>query len=207
MLYNRKSDKNQAVKVWRMKMKLIVGLGNPGMQYAATRHNIGFEVIDTVAETYNIQINKSKFKALVGEGFIAGEKVILMKPQTYMNLSGEAIRACMDFHKLSAEDILVVYDDISLEVGQLRLRKSGSAGGHNGIKSIIAQIGGQDFPRIKFGVGEKPAGWDLANYVLGRFQEEEMKVIGPRINDAVKAIEMILKSGMDKAMNEYNVRR
>lgn len=188
-------------------MKLIVGLGNPGMQYAATRHNIGFEVIDTLAEVYNIQINKNKFKALVGDGVIGGEKVILMKPQTYMNLSGEAVRACMDFHKLTAEDILIVYDDISLAVGQLRLRKSGSAGGHNGIKSIIAQIGGQDFPRIKFGVGEKPAGWDLANYVLGRFSEEEMKVIGPRINDAVKAIEVILKNGMDKAMNEYNVRR
>lgn len=185
-------------------MKLIVGLGNPGMQYAATRHNIGFEVIDSIAKTYNISVTKSKYKALIGEGNIAGEKVILMKPQTYMNLSGEAVKACMDFHKISNEDLVVIYDDISLEVGQLRLRQTGSAGGHNGIKNIIAQLGTQAFPRIKFGVGEKPAGWDLANYVLGRFSEEDMKIIGPRVGDAVKAIEMIIGSGIEKAMNNYN---
>ncbi|MBP3886749.1 MAG: aminoacyl-tRNA hydrolase [Cellulosilyticum sp.] len=185
-------------------MKLIVGLGNPGMQYAATRHNIGFEVIDSIAETYNISVMKNKYKALIGEGNIAGEKVILMKPQTYMNLSGEAVKACMDFHKISNEDLIVIYDDISLQVGQLRIRKSGSAGGHNGIKNIIAQLGTQEFPRIKFGVGEKPAGWDLANYVLGRFSEEDMKVIGPRVTDAVKATETIIKSGIEKAMNNYN---
>ena len=185
-------------------MKLIVGLGNPGMQYAATRHNIGFEVIDSIAETYNISVMKNKYKALIGEGNIAGEKVILMKPQTYMNLSGEAVKACMDFHKISNEDLIVIYDDISLAVGQLRIRKSGSAGGHNGIKNIIAQLGTQEFPRIKFGVGEKPAGWDLANYVLGRFSEEEMKTIGPRVSDAVKATEAIISSGIEKAMNNYN---
>ena len=127
-----------------------------------------------------------------------------MKPQTYMNLSGEAVKACMDFHKISNEDLIVIYDDISLEVGQLRLRKSGSAGGHNGIKNIIAQLGTQEFPRIKFGVGEKPAGWDLANYVLGRFSEEDMKIIGPRVGDAVKATEMIVRDGVEKAMNNYN---
>ncbi|MBQ1274618.1 MAG: aminoacyl-tRNA hydrolase [Cellulosilyticum sp.] len=185
-------------------MKLIVGLGNPGMQYAATRHNIGFEVIDSIAETYNISVMKNKYKALIGDGTIGGEKVILMKPQTYMNLSGEAVKACMDFHKISNEDLIVIYDDISLEVGQLRLRKSGSAGGHNGIKNIIAQLGTQEFPRIKFGVGEKPAGWDLANYVLGRFSEEDMKIIGPRVGDAVKATEMIVRDGVEKAMNNYN---
>lgn len=185
-------------------MKLIVGLGNPGMQYAATRHNIGFEVIDSLAETYNIPIIKNKYKAIIGEGNIFGEKVILMKPQTYMNLSGEAVKACMDFHKISNKDLIVAYDDISLEVGQLRLRPSGSAGGHNGIKNIITQIGTQDFPRVKFGVGEKPPGWDLANYVLSRFPEEEMKIVGPRIGDAVKAIEEIIRFGIDKAMNDYN---
>lgn len=185
-------------------MKLIVGLGNPGMQYAATRHNIGFEVIDSIAETYNISVTKNKYKALIGEGNIAGEKVILMKPQTYMNLSGEAVKACMDFHKISNEDLVVIYDDISLEVGQLRLRQTGSAGGHNGIKNIIAHLGTQAFPRIKFGVGEKPAGWDLANYVLGRFSEEDMKVIGPRIKDAVNATEAIISVGIEKAMNNYN---
>lgn len=187
-------------------MKLIVGLGNPGMQYAATRHNIGFEVVDSLAEAYNIQITKSKYKALIGEGNIGGEKVILMKPQTYMNLSGEAVKVCMDFHKISNQDLIVIYDDISLEVGQLRLRQTGSAGGHNGIKNIIAQLGTQEFPRIKFGVGQKPAGWDLANYVLGRFPEEEMKIIGPRIGEAVKAVEAIVTLGMEKAMNNYNLK-
>lgn len=185
-------------------MKLIVGLGNPGMQYAATRHNIGFEVIDSLSETYNIQVNRSKYKAFVGEGTIGTEKVILMKPQTFMNLSGEALRTCMDWHKLKPEDVIVVYDDISLDVGQIRLRKKGSAGGHNGIKSIIAHLGGDVFPRVKVGVGQKPPGWELANYVLGRFSEDEMKVIGPRLNDVVKAIECIVKYGMDKAMNDYN---
>lgn len=187
-----------------MNMRLIVGLGNPGMQYAATRHNIGFEVIDSLAETYNISVVKNKYKALIGDGNIGGEKVILMKPQTYMNLSGEAVRACMEFHKITSEDLIVIYDDISLDVGQLRIRKSGSAGGHNGIKNIIAQIGTQEFPRVRFGVGEKPAGWDLANYVLGRFPEEEMKVVGPKIGDAVKAIDMMIRDGIEKAMNNYN---
>ena len=143
-------------------MKLIVGLGNPGMQYAATRHNIGFEVIDSLSEVYNIPVNKSKYKALIGEGRIGYERVILMKPQTFMNLSGESVRACMDFQKLSNEDVIIIYDDISLDVGQIRIRKSGSAGGHNGIKSIIAHMNTQEFPRVKVGVGQKPAGWDLA---------------------------------------------
>lgn len=187
-------------------MKLIVGLGNPGMQYAATRHNIGFEVIDSLSEAYNIQVMKNKYKALIGEGSIGGERVILMKPQTYMNLSGEAVKACMDFHKISNQDLIVIYDDISLEVGQLRLRKAGSAGGHNGMKHIITLLGTQEFPRVKFGVGEKPAGWDLANYVLGRFHEEEMKIVGPRIGDAVKAVESIITEGIDKAMNNYNLK-
>ena len=187
-------------------MKLIVGLGNPGMQYAATRHNIGFEVIDSLGEAYNIKITKNKYRAFIGEGMIEGERVILMKPQTYMNLSGEAIRACMDFHKISCEDLLIVFDDVSLEIGQIRLRKSGSAGGHNGIKSIIAQLGTQNFPRLKFGVGQQPPGWELANYVLGRFPEEELKIVGPRINDAVKAIAAVINDGIDKAMNVYNLK-
>ena len=185
-------------------MKLIVGLGNPGMQYAATRHNIGFEVIDSLSEVYNIPVNKSKYKALIGEGRIGDERVILMKPQTFMNLSGEAVRACMDFQKLSNEDVIIIYDDISLDVGQIRIRKSGSAGGHNGIKSIIAHMNTQEFPRVKVGVGQKPAGWDLANYVLGRFSEEDMKIIGPKINDVIKAVECMVASTIDKAMNQYN---
>ncbi|WP_070001081.1 aminoacyl-tRNA hydrolase [Cellulosilyticum sp. I15G10I2] len=187
-------------------MKLIVGLGNPGMEYAVTRHNIGFQAIDTLAEVYNISVQRNKFKALIGEGTIKGERMILMKPQTYMNLSGEAIRQCMDWNKLTKDDIIVIYDDVSLEVAQLRIRKTGSAGGHNGIKSIINHLGSQDFARIKVGVGQKPPGWDLANYVLGRFTEEEMKAMGPKLKDIVKAVEVMLESGIDQAMNQYNLK-
>lgn len=185
-------------------MKLIVGLGNPGMQYAATRHNIGFEAIDTIAELHNIAVNKNKFKALVGEGNIGGERVVLMKPQTYMNLSGEAVSACRSWYKIDNEDIIILYDDVSLAVGQLRLRKNGSAGGHNGIKSIIGQLGVDVFPRVKIGVGEKPPGWDLADHVLGRFSEDEMKELCPRLKDVSKAVETIITKGMDTAMNRYN---
>lgn len=185
-------------------MKLIVGLGNPGMQYAATRHNIGFEAIDTIAELNHISLNKSKFKAIIGEGTIGSERVVLMKPQTYMNLSGEAISACKSWYKIDANDIIIVYDDVTLEVGQLRIRKTGSAGGHNGIKSIICHLGGDAFPRVKVGVGEKPPGWNLADYVLGRFSEEDMKVLAPRLKDVSEAVEMIVKKDVDTAMNNYN---
>lgn len=187
-------------------MKLIVGLGNPGMQYAATRHNIGFEAIDAIADTYKIPMKKNKFKAVIGDGTIEGEKVILMKPETYMNLSGEAVKMCMQWNKIDSDDIIIIYDDVSLDIGQLRLRKKGSAGGHNGIKSIIEHLGTDTFPRIKVGVGEKPPGWDLANYVLGRFSEEEMKVICPRLRDVVKAVELIIKKDIETAMNEYNMK-
>lgn len=183
-------------------MKLIVGLGNPGMKYATTRHNIGFEIIDSIAETYRISVLKNKYKALIGEGTIGGEKVILMKPQTYMNLSGEAVRMCCDFYKISPDDVIVIYDDASLELGQIRIRKSGSAGGHNGIKSIIAHLNTQTFPRIKFGVGSQF--FDIATYVLDRFSIEEMKLIGPRIGDVVKATETMIRQGTDVAMNQYN---
>ncbi|MGL4799454.1 MAG: aminoacyl-tRNA hydrolase [Cellulosilyticaceae bacterium] len=185
-------------------MKLVVGLGNPGMKYAATRHNIGFEVIDSIAEYNNISINKNKFKAEIGEGTIAGEKVVLMKPQTYMNLSGESISAARAWYKIEPKDIIIIYDDVTLEVGQLRIRKTGSAGGHNGIKSIIQHLGGDAFPRVKVGVGEKPPGWDLADHVLGRFSDEEMKVLGPRLKDVSDAVEMIIKKDVDTAMNNYN---
>lgn len=185
-------------------MKLIVGLGNPGMQYAKTRHNIGFEAIDVLAQCYHIPLNKNKFKAEIGEGSIGGEKVILMKPQTYMNLSGEAISPCKNWYKIDLKDILIIYDDVTLDVGQLRLRKTGSAGGHNGIKSIIQHLGSSDFPRIKIGVGEKPSGWDLADYVLGKLNEEEVQVMETRLKDVAKAVEMIIQKDMDLAMNYYN---
>ena len=155
-------------------MFIIAGLGNPTKQYEGTRHNVGFDVIDRLSEKYNIAVDTKKHRALIGKGMIAGQKVILAKPQTYMNLSGESIRSLLDYYKVDEEhELLVIYDDVSLGVGQLRIRAKGSAGGHNGIKNIIAHLGGQVFPRIKIGVGEKPPKYDLADYVLGHFSKAE----------------------------------
>lgn len=153
-------------------MKFIVGLGNPTAQYAGTRHNIGFDAVTKLSDVYRIEVKEKKHKALCGKGIIAGEKVILVKPQTYMNASGESVHAVLDFYKAEPSDLLVLYDDVCLAPGQLRIRERGSAGGHNGIKSIIAQLGTEEFARIRIGVGEKPEGWDLADYVLGRFPAE-----------------------------------
>lgn len=183
-------------------MFLIVGLGNPGLQYENTRHNIGFKVIDNIAKEYNIEINRQKFKGVYGEGFINGEKVILLKPTTYMNLSGESIREVVDFYKLTCEDIVVIYDDISLDVGRLRIREKGSAGGHNGIKSIIAHLGTDVFPRIKVGVGQPNV--DLVNYVLGKFTDEEMEVLSESIDASTKAVSEIIKYDVNTAMNKFN---
>lgn len=183
-------------------MFLIVGLGNPGAQYENTRHNIGFKVIDNIAKEYNIEINRQKFKGVYGEGFINGEKVILLKPTTYMNLSGESVREVVDFYKLTCDDIVVIYDDISLDVGRLRLREKGSAGGHNGIKSIIAHLGTDVFPRIKVGVGQPNV--DLVNYVLGKFTDEEMEVLSESIDASTKAVSEIIKDDVKSAMNKFN---
>jgi PTH1 family peptidyl-tRNA hydrolase len=187
-------------------MYIIIGLGNPTRQYQATRHNIGFDVITRLADDYNIALDEKKHKAICGKGMIGGEKVILAQPQTYMNLSGESVRELIDYYKLTNEDIIVIYDDVSLEVGQLRLRRKGSAGGHNGIKNIISHLGTDEFYRIKIGVGEKPAGHDLANYVLGRFQEEEQASIREALKKASKACETIITQDFDTAMNTYNMR-
>ncbi|MDU4749740.1 MAG: aminoacyl-tRNA hydrolase [Clostridium butyricum] len=183
-------------------MFLIVGLGNPGSQYEDTRHNIGFKVVDNIAKEYNIEINRQKFKGVCGEGFINGEKVILLKPTTYMNLSGESIREVVDFYKLSNDDVLVIYDDISLDVGRLRIREKGSAGGHNGIKSIIAHLGTDIFPRIKVGVGQPNV--DLVNYVLGKFTKEEMEVLNESIDASTRAAKEIISNDVKTAMNIYN---
>lgn len=183
-------------------MFLIVGLGNPGKEYEQTRHNIGFKVVDNIAKEYNIEINRQKFKGVYGEGFIDNEKVILLKPTTYMNLSGDSVREVVDFYKLTNEDVLVIYDDISLDLGRLRIREKGSAGGHNGIKSIIAQLGTDVFPRIKVGVGQPNV--DLVNYVLGRFTKEEMAVLSKSIDASTKATREIIKSDVKKAMNQFN---
>ncbi len=183
-------------------MFLIVGLGNPGKEYDGTRHNIGFEAIDSLGRKYSIELNKSKFKGVFGEGFIEGNKVILLKPTTYMNLSGESIREVINFYKIDNNNIIVIYDDISLEIGKLRIREKGSAGGHNGIKSIIANMSTDVFPRIKIGVGQ-PKG-DLVSHVLGRFNKEEEQDLKEVIEASIKAVEIIIKNGAKAAMNELN---
>lgn len=186
-------------------MYIIVGLGNPSKEYEGTRHNTGFEVIDRLAEKYNISVDTKKHRALIGKGMIAGQKVILAKPQTFMNLSGESVRSLLDYYKVDEEEeLLVIYDDISLDNGQIRIRAKGSAGGHNGIKSIIAHIGGQVFPRIKVGVGEKPPKYDLADYVLGHFSKAEQEQMEDGYEHAVGAVEQIVAGNIGAAMNEYN---
>ena len=187
-------------------MKVIVGLGNPTDQYKGTRHNVGFMAIDRIAEANHININQHKFKAMVGSGFIGGSKVLLVKPLTYMNLSGESLRPIMDFYKVDLSDILVIYDDISLEPGMLRLRIKGSAGGHNGMKSIIKYLGGDTFPRIRVGIGgEKHPGQDLADYVLGHFKDDEKELLSDALDKAEKAAELFVQDEFAEAMNKYSV--
>lgn len=186
-------------------MFIIVGLGNPTAQYEGTRHNVGFDVIDAIADKYNISVDGRKNRAFCGKGIIEGQKVILAKPQTYMNLSGESVRGLVDYYKIDEEaELIVIYDDISLDVGQLRIRKKGSAGGHNGIKNIIAHLGTTVFPRIKVGVGEKPKNYDLADYVLGHFSKADREIMEEGYQRAIKAVEMIVQGNMESAMNEFN---
>ncbi|MBP3664279.1 MAG: aminoacyl-tRNA hydrolase [Tyzzerella sp.] len=186
-------------------MFIIVGLGNPTKEYEGTRHNVGFEVIDRIADKYNISVTDRKSRAFCGKGIIAGQKVLLVKPQTYMNLSGESVRGLVDYYKIDEEsELLVIFDDISLDVGQLRIRKKGSAGGHNGIKNIIAHLGSNVFNRIKVGVGEKPKEYDLADYVLGHFSKAEQEVMEDGYKDAIQAVELILQGEIDGAMNQFN---
>lgn len=188
-------------------MYIIAGLGNPGKQYARTRHNVGFEVIDLLADRMGISVEEKKFKGLYGKGMLAGERVVLLKPQTYMNLSGESLREAADFYKVEPEHIVVIHDDIDLEPGQLRLRAKGSAGGHNGLKNIIAHLGTQEFPRVKVGVGAKPKGMDLADYVLGHFSKGEQAMMEEAYREAEDAVELLLSEGMEKAMNRYNIKK
>lgn len=183
-------------------MFLIVGLGNPGKEYDGTRHNIGFAAVDYIADKYNIELNRIKFKGVFGEGFIEGKKVILLKPTTYMNLSGESIREVINFYKISNEEVIVIYDDISLEVGRLRIREKGSHGGHNGIKSIIANLGTDVFPRIKVGVGA-PKG-NLVSHVLGKFSEDEIEVLRETIKASSDAVSIMMKADTKEAMNKLN---
>ena len=189
-------------------MYFIVGLGNPGDKYAHTRHNAGFDTIDALADKYGISIKEKKFKALIGQGMIEGQKVILAKPQTFMNLSGESVVEVLNFYKLDPEsEMLVIYDDISLAAGNIRIRKKGSAGGHNGIKNIIALTGTQNFCRIKMGVGEKEPGGDLIAHVMGRLPQEDKEWFAQATEDAVQATAQILSGEIDRAMNEFNAKK
>lgn len=186
-------------------MFIIVGLGNPTDEYKGTRHNVGFEVIDTLADKYNIAVTERKSRAFVGKGMIAGQKVILVKPQTFMNLSGESVRGIVDYYKIDIEtELLIIFDDISLDVGQIRIRKKGSAGGHNGVKNIIQHLGSNEFRRIKVGVGEKPKEYDLVDYVLGHFSKAEKEIMAEGYQHAIEATELILQDEIEMAMNQYN---
>lgn len=189
-------------------MYIIAGLGNPGKEYENTRHNIGFDVIDRLAKEENIAVMESKHKALIGKGYVVGQKVILAKPQTYMNLSGESIREIVDYYKVDdTTELIVISDDISLDVGQLRIRKKGSAGGHNGLKNIIKMLGHDTFIRVRMGVGEKPKNFDLADYVLGHFPSEERTVMDEATKTAAEAIRMIITESADAAMNHFNSKK
>ena len=186
-------------------MFVIAGLGNPGEKYAKTRHNVGFDVIDVLADQYNIKVKDKKCRALCGSGIIEGQRVLLVKPQTFMNLSGESIAALLNFYKLDAsQQLLVIYDDISLAPGKLRIRRKGSAGGHNGIKNIIARCGTEDFMRIKVGVGEKPGDWDLVDHVLSRFPKAERAAVEDAMKDAADAAALLVQGALEAAMNRYN---
>lgn len=186
-------------------MYIIVGLGNPGREYEGTRHNVGFLVLDKLAAKENISILEKKHKAIIGKGMAAGQKCVLAKPQTYMNLSGECVRQLIDFYKVDeTAELIVISDDVSLEVGQIRIRKKGSAGGHNGLKNIIAHLGHDSFIRVKMGVGEKPAGWDLVDYVLGRFPPKDREAMDEAAARAADAIRTIIAEGPDAAMNQFN---
>lgn len=186
-------------------MYIVAGLGNPTARYEKTRHNAGFDVIDVLAEKYNIKVTEHKHKALCGSGIIEGEKVILVKPQTFMNLSGESIAAFLNFYKLdAASQLIVIYDDITLAPGRLRVRMKGSAGGHNGMKNIINRINTQEFMRIRVGIGEKPQGWDLADYVTSRFSQAERKEVEAAMELAAEAAVLLIGNKAEEAMNRYN---
>lgn len=186
-------------------MYIIAGLGNPTDKYRGTRHNVGFDVIDEIAKKHGISMEVLKHKALCAKGIIAGQKVLLMKPQTFMNNSGEALREAVDFYKVDKEnEVLIIYDDITLAEGRLRIRSKGSAGGHNGIKSIIAHLGTEKFARIRVGIGEKPAKMDLADYVLGRFTPEQRVDVEQGIKNASDALQLLLEKDINAAMNKYN---
>lgn len=185
-------------------MYIIVGLGNPGKEYENTRHNAGFITLDKLANKYNIDISKEKHKALIGSGVISGEKVILVKPQTFMNLSGEAVFEVMNFYKEDIKNLIVIFDDIDLSLGTIRIKEKGSAGTHNGVKSLVNKLSSQNFKRIKIGIGKPEGDIDLIGHVLGKFSKDEFEQIEKKADDAVNAVEMIIEGKLLEAMNKYN---
>ena len=185
-------------------MFIVVGLGNPGGRYAETRHNIGFIVIDYLSQMLNVKVNKIKHKALIGECRIGTEKVILVKPQTYMNLSGQSVLDIMDFYKLPIENLIVIYDDIDLDTGVVRIRPKGSSGTHNGMKSIIYLLNTDDFPRVRIGIGKPPEFMDLSDYVTSKFYGDDIPLVEDAVKRAGAAIEEIISNGINSAMNKYN---
>lgn len=187
-------------------MIVIAGLGNPGKKYENTRHNMGFLTVDRIAENNDIRINKIKHRALVGDGFISGHKVLIVKPQTYMNLSGESLREVMNYYNVDIEDLIVIYDDFDIETGSLRIRKKGSAGSHNGMKSIISQLQDDNFPRVRVGIG-KSGSLDWKDFVLGKVGSGESEAIASAISNAADAVECIISEGIDRAMNKYNTKK
>ncbi|KGF08763.1 peptidyl-tRNA hydrolase [Clostridiales bacterium S5-A14a] len=187
-------------------MYIIVGLGNPGRKYENTRHNLGFITIDRLASKHDIKVDKIKFKALVGDGRIAGQKVLLVKPQTYMNLSGESVREVANFYKVEPDEIIVIYDDLDLPLGNLRIRKSGSAGTHNGMKSVVYQLKSDQFPRVRIGIGQN-GDKDIIDFVIGGFRKEEVPILEDTVDKAVMAIESMISETVDIAMNKYNSKK
>lgn len=187
-------------------MYIIVGLGNPGRKYENTRHNLGFITIDRLASKHDIKVDKIKFKALVGDGRIAGQKVLLVKPQTYMNLSGESVREVANFYKVEPDEIIVIYDDLDLPLGNLRIRKSGSAGTHNGMKSVVYQLKSDQFPRVRIGIGQN-GDKDIIDFVIGGFRKEEVPILEDTVDKAVMAIEGMIGETVDIAMNKYNSKK
>ena len=185
-------------------MYLIVGLGNPEADYSKTRHNMGFNVINKLSEKYGIEVNKSKFKGLVGNGIMEGEKVVFLKPQTFMNLSGESVIEAMNFYKISPEELVVIYDDIDIEPGVIRIRRNGSAGTHNGMRSIVEHIKTEAFPRIRVGIGKPQGHMDMISHVIGHIPEEEVKLLDEGVELAKNAVIETVKNSIDSAMNKFN---
>jgi peptidyl-tRNA hydrolase, PTH1 family len=183
---------------------IVIGLGNPGSKYDNTRHNVGFDTIDLLASKHGIKVSKLKHKALSGDGEIESKKVILVKPQTFMNLSGESVREIIEWYKVPLKNTILIYDDVDLSMGKIRIRPKGSSGTHNGMRSILYHVQSEDFPRIRIGIGRPPEGWDMADFVLSRFSNEERKAVNESIEDASAAVAAIISSGPEAAMNKYN---